>query len=59
MSEATTGVVLHGRRQFDLHRREAADHQLYGGGADAALFAKLGLVPMEGEEPIRKDETCC
>jgi biotin synthase len=24
-----------------------------GGGADAALFAKLGLVPMEGEEPMR------
>jgi biotin synthase len=24
-----------------------------GGGADAALFAKLGLKPMEGEEPMR------
>lgn len=24
-----------------------------GGGADAALFAKLGLVPMVGEEPMR------
>ena len=24
-----------------------------GGGADAALFAKLGLVPMLGEEPMR------
>lgn len=30
-----------------------------GGGADAALFDKLGLVPMEGEEPMRKDKTCC
>ena len=30
-----------------------------GGGADAALFAKLGLVPMEGEEPMRKEKTCC
>lgn len=24
-----------------------------GGGADAALFAKLGLVPMEADEPMR------
>ena len=25
-----------------------------GGGADAALFAKLGLKPLEGEEPMRQ-----
>lgn len=24
-----------------------------GGGEDAALFAKLGLVPLSGEEPMR------
>lgn len=24
-----------------------------GGGADAALFAKLGLEPIAGEEPMR------
>ena len=31
-----------------------------GDSADAALFAKLGLKPMEGEEPMRvKETTCC
>jgi biotin synthase len=30
-----------------------------GGGADAALFAKLGLVPMAGAEPMRRDGGCC
>ena len=30
-----------------------------GDSADAALFAKLGLRPMEGEEPMRVKETPC
>ncbi len=31
-----------------------------GGGADAALFAKLGLVPMDGPEPMRiTEKSCC
>jgi biotin synthase len=31
-----------------------------GDSADAALFAKLGLMPMEGEEPMRvKESSCC
>ncbi len=30
-----------------------------GDDKDAALMAKLGLVPMVGEEPMRKEKTCC
>jgi len=30
-----------------------------GDDKDAALLAKLGLVPMVGEEPMRKEKTCC
>lgn len=30
-----------------------------GDSADAALLAKLGMRPMEGAEPMRKDKTCC
>jgi biotin synthase len=30
-----------------------------GDDADAALFAKLGLRPMEGAEPMRQEKTCC
>jgi biotin synthase len=29
-----------------------------GGGRDAALFAKLGLKPLEAEEPMRVPEAC-
>jgi biotin synthase len=29
-----------------------------GGGRDAALFAKLGLKPLEAEEPMRATEAC-
>ncbi|WP_034157541.1 biotin synthase BioB [Sphingomonas sp. ERG5] len=30
-----------------------------GDDADAAMFARLGLRPMQGAEPMRKEKTCC